>query len=224
MALVVAGVAAAPPLAAQSRTSISLVPIGGYVLPTGNWTDDDTITLEPSGGIFVGLVAELAVNNTFSLAAQATRTLGLTQKLTWSSPQFFGQGTELETDLTSTQLIGNLVFRPMGRLPNGAPRTMYIEVGGGLMMYNVSKGFVDPSGQNLELDFDSSSPIVMAGLGFSFPAGPRASVHLFGRANYHVSKYESDGLDEWNSLSPPTTSEGKSTLVLQFGAGLRIGR
>jgi hypothetical protein len=66
--------------------------------------------------------------------------------------------------------------------------------------------------------------MVMGGLGLSFPAGPRASVQLFGRVNYQLSKYQSDGLDAWNLTSPATTSVGKSSMVFQFGAGLRIGR
>lgn len=215
--------AAASPLAAQS--SLSVIPVAGYLLPSGNWTDDDTISLKPGGGIFVGLVAEYGLNKNLSFMFQGTRTLGLTQTLTFESNVFFGSGTSLETDMTTTQLAAGIILRPLGRLPSGAPKTVYLELGGGMMLYDVSTGFANPSGaSSQELDFNSSTPMFMGGVGLSFPAGPRASVQVFGRVNYQVSKYESQGLDDWNALAPPTTSEGKSSLVFQFGAGLRIGR
>ena len=225
VAAALATAASAARVEAQARSSISIIPIAGYMMPMGKWTDSDTIRLEPGGGIFVGVTAEYSVNKTFSVTAQAIRTLGLTQKMTFAAPEFgVGVPAALETDMTTTQLLGTLLFRPLGRLPNGAPKTVYFEVGGGFTLYDVSQGFTNPLGASDVLDFNSSTAVVTGGAGLSFPIGPRASLQVFGRANYGLSAYSSPGLDKWNGYPPPSNVQGEKPLVLLLGAGLRIGR
>ena len=223
VAAALATAASAARVEAQARSSISIIPIAGYMVPMGKWTDSDTIRLEPGGGIFVGVTAEYSMNKSVSITAQALRTLGLTQTMTMGAPTFFGT-TKLETDMTSTQILGTIIFRPLGRLPNGAPKTVYFEVGGGFTLYDVGQGFQNPSGQNDVLDFNSSTAMIAGGAGLSFPIGPRASLQVFGRANYQLSEYSSEGLDTWNGYPPPSSVQGEKSLVMLLGAGLRIGR
>jgi hypothetical protein len=207
--------------AAQARRPIAIVPLVGYTLPGSKWTDNDTITLEPGGGIFVGLSAELALGKALSFQAEATRTLGLTQSLEFSAPAFFAD--VLETDITTTQLIVTAVFRPQGRLPSGQPRGVYVEAGGGYTLFEVSGGF-SPPGESGEFDFGSSSLTVTGGVGVSIPAGRRFALQLFARGHYLLSEYESNALDDWNASDPPSNVQGETGVWLQFGAGLRVGR
>jgi len=209
-------------LAAQSQTSLSVIPMVGYTLPSYKWVEDPVIAFKPGGGIFVGLTAEYSLNKSLSLTGQALRTFGLTQTLEVSGSGL--GGVTLESDMTTTQLVGGIVLRPLGRLPSGAPKTLYIEAGAGLNLSTVSEGFT--ASADSFPSFSASSPFVMGGIGLSFPAGPRFSVQVFGRAQYLLSKYSSDFLDYLNAPPPLTATplEGKAGLVLQFGLGLRVGR
>jgi hypothetical protein len=207
---------------AQVGATVSVQPLVGYLRATNEWTNSGDITLEPGAGIFVGVKAEVSVGKLLGLSAEITRTLGLTQTMTFSASNFFpGQ---LETDMTTTQVAGTVLLRPLGRLPSGAPRSVYFEVGAGFTLYDVGEGFQPPGGGTSRFDFGASSPMVMAGVGLSIPAGPRFNLQVYGRAQYHLSAYESDGLDNWNSLPPPTSVTGEKLLLLQFGVGLRVGR
>jgi hypothetical protein len=210
-------VAPAAQLAAQSQSSLSVSPMVGYTFPTYKWVDEQGVEFTPGGGVFVGLIAEYSLNKNLSLAFQGLRTFGLTQTFEVAA-QGFGS---LETDMTTTQLAGGIVFRPLGRLPSGAPRTVYLEAAGGITLFSVSTGFT--ASADSFPSFAANSPFVMGGLGLSFPAGPRFSIQVFGRAHYLLSKYSSDFLDEVNQgASDPL--DGKSGLMAQFGLGLRVGR
>ena len=210
-------------LRAQARTTLSLIPVGGIQLPMGDFVKDPDFKLTPRFGVFVGALAELTMNKNISFFGEASRTLGATQKLEASFPS--SGGDKLTTDMATTQLAAGLIFRPLGRLPSGAPKSVYFEAGGGFTMYSVSAGFQDPSAQN-DLNFSGNSPFVMGGLGISCPAGPRASVQISGRVRYQVSAYDSDAIA---ILEDPGTGFGHSLAVekplwFQLGIGLRIGR
>jgi hypothetical protein len=220
LAAAVLAVVPASRLAAQARRSLSVIPTVGYTLPTYKWVEDPAVEFKPGGGLFVGLTAEYSLNKSFSLAAHGLRTFGLTQTFTVSFP---GQG-EFESDMTTTQLAGGIVFRPLGRLPSGAPKSVYMEAGAGLTLFSVATGFT--AAADSFPGFKASSPFVMGGMGLSFPAGPRFSIQVFGRAQYLLSNYSSDFLDYLNAPPPltPTPLEGKKGLMMQFGLGLRVGR
>jgi len=212
---------AAPALPGQSRTTLSVIPIGGVTIPSGTFVEATDFKLTPRYGVFVGAVAELSMNKSLSLFGQATRTLGGTQKLEAEFPSC-ASCDKLSSDMATTQVAGGIILRPLGRTPSGAPKSIYIEAGGGFSLYSVSRGFQDPNDPQ-ELDFNGSSPFVMGGIGLSFPAGPRFSVQFAGRVQYHLSEYSSDGLDQINTIFGTTTA-GDKPLMLQFSVGLRIGR
>jgi hypothetical protein len=216
----------AAPLEAQARTTISVMPIASYVLPSGDWTDNDSLRLAPGGGVAVGLSAEVSLGKTLSVTGEVSRTLGLTQHLDAEIPAFedpsAGIPGVLRTDLTTTSLAGTVVFRPMGRLPNGLPRGVFIEAGGTLVLYNVGTGFQPTSGSE-ELDFNWSTVAITGGAGVAFPAGRRFAIQVFGRALVQLSEHGSQGLDDWNSIVG-TSVVGEKSLLLQFGVGLRVGR
>jgi len=204
--------AAAPALPAQSRTTISIIPTGGVFVPAGDWVDTLGITLTAGPGVYLGAIAEVSFNKSFSITGQVTRTLGAMQTVE-AVVDTGGGNLTFTADMATTQFAASVVFRPLGRLPSGAPNKIYLEAGGGLISYAVSRGLQDPSDPNA--NWASSSAMAMGGAGLSFPAGPRFSIQLFGRANYLFSKYKSDAIDPL---------EGKSGLLLQFGVGLRVGR
>jgi hypothetical protein len=233
-ALLLAGAA---PLAAQ----ISVVPTAGYVLSAGNWLDQtvdygggdqETVTIKPLGGFFVGLNAEYAVNSAISLSGHATRTLGSAQKMGFDyatqGPNFGTFSARFEADMATTSIGGLLIFRPLGRLPSGAPRTIYIEAGGSFNIYTVTTGFTDVNDQDAvnEFSFGFQSPAVLGGVGVSFPVGPRASLQIFGRAYYELSDYSSNFVDSVNEdlQGSGTQLQGDKSILLQLGLGLRVGR
>jgi hypothetical protein len=208
---------------AQARTTFSVVPIAGAVVPAGKWVDSSFFTMEPGVGVFVGATGELSFSKNLSLTFEASRTLGALQELEARiDTTGAGDFLVLQTDMATTTVTGSLVFRPLGRTPSGAPKTLYLEVGAGLSMYNVSLGFQDPDDPDV-LDFGGSTGLVRVGGGLSFPAGPRATVQIFGRAHYQFSEYSSEGLDEI-SQAFGVTIEGEKALAFQLGVGLRIGR
>jgi hypothetical protein len=238
--LAAAMMAAAAPCFAQ----ISVVPTAGYVAPMGNWVDETSYQnlcspappciykLRPQGGVFVGLVAEYSLNKSIGLAFYGSRTLGGLQRL---REDFLSEPSEpdvFKADMATTNLGGMLIFRPLGRTPSGAPKTLYLELGGGINWYSVTTGFsdVEEPADSLISYYSSSTPAVMGGLGLSFPVGPRISLQLFGRAYYQFSAYDSDGLDDFNTFIvenfAPTEPriEGVRSMLLQFGVGLRVGR
>lgn len=224
----VLALAVAPVLRAQVRGSLSVVPVAGYTVNSGNWLDIDLgggsrATLKPKGGVFVGLVAEYNLNKSLSIAAHATRTLGATQKMREVDTGTFA--ATIETDLATTTIGGMIVFRPLGRLPSGAPNKVYIELGGSYNIYSVSTGFTDINDRAAvdSVGFGYHTPAVMGGAGLSFPVGPRASLQVFGRAYYQMREYSSNVLDLINQGNP-NPLVGKKTILLQFGLGLRVGR
>lgn len=203
----------AAPLAAQSN--LSVIPTAGYVMPGGKWVDDPNVTLEPRGGVFLGVSTELSLNKNLSVAGYVSRTLGATQKVELTVPSI---PLAVESDIATTQLAAMLILRPLGRLPSGAPKTLYIEAGGGLNSYAVSRGLTDPDDPNALESFSYSTPAVMGGIGFAFPVGRRVTLQLFGRVNYQLSEYSSDFFDTITGIT------GEKTLLFNFGAGLRVGR
>jgi hypothetical protein len=174
--------------------------------------------------VFLGVSAELSLSKALSLAAYVGRTLGATQKVE-AIIDTGGGNVTFRSDMATTQLAAMLVLRPLGRLPSGAPRTLYLELGGGLNSYAVSRGLQDPSDPSSLPSLGYSTPMVMGGLGFAFPVGRRVTLQLFGRAHYQLSAYSSDFLDFLNDpLQGGLNLQGKKTLAYVFGAGLRVGR
>jgi hypothetical protein len=211
---------------AQARTTFSVVPLAGAVVPAGKWVDSSFLQMEPGVGIFVGATGEVSFSKSFSVALEASRTLGALQELEARiDTSGFGDFLTLNTDMSTTTITGSVVFRPLGRTPSGAPKTLYLEAGVGLTRYDVSLGLqsTEPQQDSDQFDFSSTTGIVMAGAGLSFPAGPRATVQVFGRFHYQMSEYSSDFLDDLSQIFG-FPIEGEKSIAFQVGLGLRIGR
>ena len=206
----------------HAQTSVAFTPIGGYIMPMDDFTkQNDTLNLMPQGGIYLGLTVEFNLSKALSLTASATRTLGGLQGIEATTP--LSGTTTFENDMATTELYATILFRPLGRLPSGAPNKLFVELGGGMTMYDISTGWTDPNDPNNRLaDFNDQVPFVTAGAGLSFPVGPRSSLLLFAR--YQMAMTEYGGLDNYNSAPPVTAIETQKVNLLQFGAGLRVGR
>ena len=230
---------------AQAQGSVSIIPMASYVTSGGDWIKPTAVNglagptpgtftygLKPGGGISVGVIAELSMSKSLSLAAQVGRTLGGMQTLeeNYFSSGASGTGNVFTVDMATTNLGAMLVFRPLGRTPSGAPKTLYLELGGGVNIYNVSQGFTSAGATNTDVfSYDYSTPALMAGLGFSFPVGRRVSLQLFGRGYYQLSEYDagvlaSSGDVNQTSLTQISSAQGEKTMLFQFGAGLMVGR
>ena len=236
-----------------AQGNISVIPTVSYLSPTGNWINatranvccnaggglyPSTFLMKANSGLSVGLIVELGLSKQFSLAAQVGRSLGGLQK---THADFFvsdaGDPTcppadcSGETDMTTTNLGAMLIIRPLGRTPTGAPRTLYLEVGGGINYYDVSRGFVTASGTTDDyFNFSYHTPTAMAGIGFSFPLGRRVSLQLFGRGYLQTQKYNAPALASSSGVLNGFTDtsgkpfQGQKPLLIQIGAGLRVGR
>jgi len=233
---------------AQAQNSLSIIPMASYVMPGGDWVKQVNVNglvingvptpgtftygLKPGGGVSVGVIAEISLSKSLSLAGQAGRTLGGMQTLqeNYFSSGANATGNEYTVDMATTNLGAMLIFRPLGRTPSGAPKTLYVELGGGINIYNVSQGFTSAGATNTDVfSYDYNTPTLMGGLGFSFPVGRRVSLQLFGRGYYQLNAYDSGVLAPTGDVSQTSNTQvssanGEKTLLYQFGAGLRVGR
>jgi hypothetical protein len=212
--------------AAQSQ-GWALTPFVGYIQPLNNLVEyadasvPQYLQVESSGGVMVGVNGELGLSKQFALSGFVSSTVGLTQKGTWHYRLGAPNNFDYQYGMATTQFGATFVVRPLGRLPNGAPKVFYLEAGGGMNLLQVSD-VVDRSGSTSNpLSWDASSPIVILGGGFTFRIGPRSTLVLFARYNMGMNEYTSDGLDDWNSVPPP--DPGQKVNLLLIGAGLRTG-
>lgn len=216
--------------AAQSQ-GWAITPFAGMVVPLGNLVEyadpagPEFLQLEPTGGIMVGVTGELSLNKQFAISGFVSSTVGLTQ----SATQHFrctaaSCGSTITQDweygLATTQIGATFVIRPLGRLPNGAPKVFFLEAGAGLNMTQFSD-VQDRSGDPAP-SWNGSTPMVILGGGLTFRIGPRSTAVVFARYNMAMSEYTSDGLTDWNSVPPE--DPGQKVNVLFVGVGLRTGR
>lgn len=211
----------------------AITPFAGFIAPLGNMVEyadpagPEFLQVEPTGGVMVGVVGELGLSKLLAVSGFLSSTVGLTQKAT----QHFrctaaSCGTAVVSDfqygMATTQLGATLVIRPMGRLPNGAPKVFYLEAGGGLNMVQFSDVQDRSGGSEPAPSWNGSWPMLILGGGLTFRIGPRSTAVVFARYNLGMSEYSSDGLDDWNSVPPP--DPGQKVNVLLVGVGLRTGR
>jgi len=226
--LAVAALAAGSAARASAQSQgWAITPYIGYSQPLNNlveYADPATpqyLQVESSGGAMVGVTGELGLSKQFALGGFVSSTVGLTQKGTWHYRLGAPDNFDIEYGMATTQFGATFIVRPLGRLPNGAPKVFYLEAGGGLNMFRVSQ-VVDRSGSTTNpLSWDANSPIVVLGGGFTFRVGPRSTLVLFARYNMGMNEYKSDGLTDWNSVPP--ADPGQKVNVLFVGAGLRTG-
>ena len=216
--------------AAQSQ-GWAITPFAGFVMPLGNLVEyadpgaPEFLQLEPTGGIMVGVNGELSLNKQFAVSGFISSTVGLTQKATQHfrcSAATCGSTIveDFQYGLATTQLGATFVVRPLGRLPNGAPKLFFLEAGAGLNMTQFSD-VADRNGEPAP-SWNGATPMIILGGGTTFRIGPRSTVVAFARYNMAMSEYTSDGLDDWNSVPPE--DPGQKVNVLLVGVGLRTGR
>ena len=202
-------------LMAQSKGGgIAIIPFAGYGIPSTLAEDEvNDWQFEGKAALLLGLQIELGLGKNIGIDVGASRTFSQVIDLVQ------GGVSQGEEDMTMTQITASLVFRPKGRLPSGAVTPFFIELGGGVTMYELCSASAGGSCS----DFDSTQPMGFLGAGYNLAIGPRATVQLFGRAQM-IGPYSSTGLDNFNALPPVTNIEGSTMLNFQIGAGLRVGR
>jgi len=216
---------AAGSLAAQQSWAIT--PYATYVSPSGSLVDGPFLITDLAGGANVGIQGELALAKQIALSAYAASTIGLTSRSTFNF--YDGAGTKqgsLEFANAWTQFGATLILRPLGTLPNGAPKTFFLEGGVEMTRYGLAEA-TDRSG-NPAPSWSGNWVSVVGGAGLVFRLTPRLTANVFGRYSYGLSEYSSAGLDDWNSSctpgDPTCVDAGQKVNLLQFGVGIRAGR
>lgn len=212
--LILAAGALACTLATNANAQgIAFMPFAGYAIP-GTLAEDESTgdAFKMNGAMLLGAQIELGMSKNIGIAVGLNKTFSGT--MTGEGPTIGGGG---DVDISMMQVTGSLVLRPAGRRANGGVTPLMIEVGGGVTMYSFGSAAAAFD------DFDATKPMFFAGAGYNLPVGPRATIQIFGRAQM-ITAYESDGLDAFNAIPPPTNIEGKSMLNFQVGAGFRWGR
>lgn len=228
LVVAVLAVGAAAPGSAQSR-GWAVTPHIGYTLPMNNLVEfaDASIPgylqVEPTGGIMVGLTGELGLNKQFAISGFVSSTVGLTQNATWhySFGPTAADKFDIDRPIATLQAGATFVVRPLGRLPNGAPKVFFLEAGMGLNQFQVPDITARQDTSEV-LSWNSMVPGVLFGGGLTFRIGPRSTMVVFARYHMALGEYSSAGLDDWNSNPPP--DPGQKVNVLFIGAGLRTGR
>lgn len=217
--------------AAQSQ-GWAVTPYLGYTMPLTNLVEYNDasvpqwLQVEPSGGIMAGVTGELGLNKQFAISGFLSSTLALSQGASWHYSWGSTAADKYDVDyrIATTQLGATLVIRPLGRLPNGAPKVFFLEVGAGYTMFSVS----DITSRQDSTEFpswNSSSPNAVFGGGLTFRIGPRSTAVFFARYSMALSEYASDGLDDWNGLGTSAQVDpGQKANILFVGVGLRTGR
>jgi len=211
------GAATASTASAQVRRN-AFTPFVSYALPLGNLASGSNLDMKATGGVMVGITAELGLSKVFALSAFAGSTIGLTQKFKVNDKL---AADEFTFGAATTQLGATLVFRPLGTLPNGGPRSFYIEAGGGLNVLSVAD--ITARSNTSRLALGDNYPVVTVGAGVSFPMGPRATGLIFARYNLAMTEYNSTWLKDWNAAPPVNSDPGKKVSVLLVGIGIRTG-
>jgi hypothetical protein len=211
------GAALASPAAAQVRRN-AFTPFVSYALPLGNLASGPNLDMKATGGVMVGITGELGISKVFAISAFAGSTVGLTQSFKVNDKL---GGDEITFGAATTQVGATLVFRPLGTLPNGGPRSFFLEAGGGLNILSVADITARSGGNSLRLS--DNYPVITFGGGLSFPIGPRATGLIFARYNLAMTEYNSAWLKDWNAVPPIDSDPGKKVSVLLVGVGIRTG-
>jgi len=216
---------AAGHLAAQQSWAIT--PYASYVSPSGDLVSGPFLVTALGGGANVGVQGEVALAKQIALGAYAASTIGLTSRSTFNF--YDGAGTRqggLEFANAWTQFGATLILRPLGTLPNGAPKTFFLEAGAEMTRYGLAEA-TDRSG-NPAPSWSGNWVSVVGGAGLVFRLTPRLTANIFGRYSYALSEYSSAGLDDWNSSctpgDPTCVDVGQKVNLLQVGVGIRAGR
>ena len=216
-------VGAAGRLTAQGQ-GWAVTPFVGYSLPLTNYVEPNNpsccLTVEKGGGVLVGLTGELSLSKQFAVSGFVSSTVGLSQHATWDY-SLLGAG-EFVLGAATNQLGATFVIRPLGRLPNGAPKVFFVEAGAALTQFRFSEVEDRSGGGTASPSWNANTTHAVFGGGLTFRIGPRSTLVLFGRYNMALSEYESDGLTDWNLIPPPDV--GQKVNILTMGVGLRTGR
>jgi len=211
------GAAMASTAAAQVRRN-AFTPFVSYALPLGNLASGANLDMKATGGVMVGITAEVGLSKVLALSAFAGSTIGLTQKFKVTDKQ---ASDEVTFGAATTQVGATLVFRPLGTLPNGGPRSFFLEAGGALNLLSVSD--ITARSSSTRLALGDNYPVLTFGAGLSFPMGPRATGLIFARYNLAMTEYNSTWLKDWNAAPPINSDPGKKVSVLMIGMGIRTG-
>ncbi len=224
VAFVVLGLCASAGTAAAQGQGWAVTPFAAYTAPSGNLVEGPFLILDPGPGFVVGITGELGLTKQIALSASASSTVGLTSM----------SGVEFPQDPTSnfdianawTQFGATAIIRPLGRLPNGAPKVFWVEGGASLTRFSLAD-VQNRTGQAAP-SWTSNSMTAMFGGGFTLRLTPRMTAVVFGRYTLALSEYESDGLTDWNSPCTPGDATcidaGQKVNLLQVGVGFRTGR
>lgn len=209
--------------AAQSQ-GWAITPFAAYTLPSGNLVEGPFLDANPSGGAVVGLIGELGLSKQLAVSGFASSTLGLTSTVALEDPTDPTNALELAN--AWTQLGATAIVRPLGRLPNGAPKIFWLEAGAAITRFSLAE-VRDRSGGEAP-SWTGNFPSVVFGGGFTLRLTPRMTAVVFGRYSLALSEYSSDGLDDWNAPCSPGDATcidaGQKVNLLQVGVGFRSGR
>jgi len=213
---------------ATAQRSWAITPYVTYVMPSGNLVEGIFLNLETAAGVNVGIQGEVALAKQLALAGHAASTLGLSSATTFV---FDPTGASTSTEFANawTQFGATLILRPLGTLPNGAPKTFWLEGGAEMTRYGLAAPVDRTAGGGSDLSWSGSWVSAVAGAGFTFRLTPRLTANVFGRYSFALSEYSSPGLDDWNSPCPDPNDAtcvdfGQKVNLLQIGVGIRAGR
>jgi hypothetical protein len=202
--------AAASPLAAQARRNALTLSVG-YISMTDPWVIEGTDKFDQGGGILVGIQGEYGLSKQFAVSGFASSTLGLTQKMKFDIQSI---GVVYELGSSTTQVGASLIFRPLGTLPNGGPRSFFLEVGGG-MNFGAASFIDDLTDPNDDLDVNDNWPFALLGAGLAFPMGPRTTAVVYARYNLALAEYSRPWFEGEDI--------GQKVNSIIVGAGIRTG-
>ena len=200
----------------------AITPYVGYSLPSGNLVEPNNasccLTVDPSGGVIVGVNGELGLSKQFAVNAFISSTVGLSQGATWDY-SLIGSGV-YDFGMATNEFGATFIVRPLGRLPNGAPKVFFLEAGAALTQLRFSE-IQDRTSNNPSPTWNSNGTSAIFGGGLTFRIGPRSTLVIFGRYSLALKEYTSDGLTDWNSIPPPDIAQKVNLITI--GAGLRTG-
>lgn len=208
----------------------SVTPFAAYTMPSGNLVEGPFLEFEPSSGMVVGLNGEVGLAKMFAIQAFAASTIGLTTtaQFRFTDPVTPANNQTLDFANAWTQFGATAIIRPLGRLPNGAPKVFWLEGGAAMTRFSLAD-VQDPNSNARTSSWSSNYLTAVFGGGVTIRLTPRMTAIVFGRYSMALSEYESDGLTDWNAPCGPTfdptcVDAGQKVNLLQVGVGIRAGR
>lgn len=214
--------------AAQSQ-GWAVTPFAAFVQPSGNLVEGPFLDSDPSGGFAVGIIGELGLSKQLAVSGFASSTVGLSSTLTATFKDPSNPANNFEVDFANawTQIGASAVIRPLGRLPNGAPKIFWLEAGAGITRFSLAD-VTDRSGDVTNFSWTGNFPSAVFGGGLTIRLTPRMTAVVIARYSLALSEYSSDGLDDWNGPCTPGDATcidaGQKVNLLQVGVGFRSGR